>query len=164
MQTAKSGDSVTVVYDGMLKGGDIFESSEDNGPLNFKLGEGSVMAGFEQAVIGMAIGESKTIMIQPQDAYGLHQEELVHSVKRSTWDEKAEIKPGVVVGMTMEKDGKTHQIPAMITEINGDMVTIDFNHPLAGKEIIYHISLQKINEQGKTESCNCPPSGCGCSC
>ena len=163
METAKPGDSVTVLYDGSLENGEVFESSSESGPLDFRIGTGSVMPGFEQAIIGMKPGELKKIKIEAKDAYGLRQEELVHTVSRSSWSQEAEIKPGVVVGMTMEKEGKEHQIPAMITEISEENVTVDFNHPLAGKDIFYQITLQKINGQEAADSsANPPDSGCGC--
>jgi FKBP-type peptidyl-prolyl cis-trans isomerase 2 len=144
MLKAKPGDLVTVIYEGIIENGEIFESSEDTGPLQFRIGTGSVMAGFEEAVIGMGINESKEIRLQPEEAYGLPKEELIHTIGRSTWDENADIKPGVVLGMTMEKDGKQHQVPAMVTAVAGDMVTIDYNHPLAGKQVIYKITVQNI--------------------
>jgi FKBP-type peptidyl-prolyl cis-trans isomerase 2 len=144
MLKAKPGDLVTVIYEGIIENGEIFESSQDTGPLQFRIGTGSVMAGFEEAVIGMGINESKEIRLQPEEAYGLPKEELIHTIGRSTWDENADIKPGVVLGMTMEKDGKQHQVPAMVTAVAGDMVTIDYNHPLAGKQVIYKITVQNI--------------------
>ena len=102
------------------------------------------MIAFEKAVLGMEINESREIRLQPEEAYGLPKEELIHTLSRSIWDEKADIKPGVVLGMTMEKDGEQHQVPAMVTEVSGDKVTVDFNHPLAGKQILYKITLQNL--------------------
>jgi FKBP-type peptidyl-prolyl cis-trans isomerase SlpA len=92
----------------------------------------------------MGINESKEIRLKPEEAYGLPREDLIHTLSRSTWDKNADIKPGVVLGMTMEKDGEQHQVPAMVTAVSGDMVTIDFNHPLAGKQIFYKLTLQNI--------------------
>lgn len=144
MLKAKPGDLVTVIYEGILENGEIFESSQDTGPLQFRIGTASVMLAFEMAVIGMEINESKEIRLKPEEAYGLPREDLIHTLSRSTWDKNADIKPGVVLGMTMEKDGEQHQVPAMVTAVSGDMVTIDFNHPLAGKQIFYKLTLQNI--------------------
>jgi FKBP-type peptidyl-prolyl cis-trans isomerase 2 len=144
MLKAKPGDLVTVIYEGILENGEIFESSQDTGPLQFRIGTASVMLAFEMAVIGMGINESKEIRLKPEEAYGLPREDLIHTLSRSTWDKNADIKPGVVLGMTMEKDGEQHQVPAMVTAVSGDMVTIDFNHPLAGKQIFYKLTLQNI--------------------
>ncbi len=159
MEGVKPGDKVSVTYDGYLENNEQFESSADTGPLDFTVGTASVMACIEQAVLGMTINETKTIAVNPENAYGLHRQELVHQLPRTTWPAEADIKPGLVVGMTMEKEGKDHQVPATITEINGDMVTIDFNHPLAGQKIIFRITMQSVN--GKSEPL--PMAGGGCS-
>ena len=144
MQTAQPGDMVTVIYEGMIENGDIFESSADTGPLTFRIGTGSVLPGFEEGIIGMGINESREIVLPSDQAYGRHDENLLHTVSRSSWDAGADIRPGVIVAMTMEKDGANHQVPATVTEVAGDMVTVDFNHPLAGKTILYRITLQKL--------------------
>ncbi|MFZ5759067.1 MAG: FKBP-type peptidyl-prolyl cis-trans isomerase [Thermodesulfobacteriota bacterium] len=160
MKTAQPGDIVTVVYDGLLDNGEVFETSTDTGPLEFHIGTGSVMAAFEEAVIGMTANETKEIVLSPEATYGAHRPELVHSISRSFWDDNADIRPGVVVGMNMEKDGVQHTVPAMVTSVAGDNVTIDFNHPLAGKSITYRITLQKIrsNRPAQTNAAG----GCGC--
>lgn len=164
METVKPGDKVSVIYEGYLENNEQFESSADTGPLDFIVGTASVMACFEQAVLGMAINETKTIAVEPENAYGPHQPELVHQLPRSTWPAEAEIKKGLVVGMTIEKEGKEHQVPATITDITDETVTIDYNHPLAGQKVIYQITMQSIN--GKTEPlpmADGPAGGCsGC--
>lgn len=144
MQPAQPGDQVTIVYDGILASGEVFESSADTGPLEFTLGDGTIMPAFEAAVLGMAAGESKNIKVPPQNAYGQRNEELVHTVPRSAVNTQADLVPGMVIGMTMERDGKAHQVPAMITGVNGDQITVDFNHPLAGQELIYRITVQSV--------------------
>lgn len=144
MQPAQPGDQVTIVYDGILASGEVFESSADTGPLEFTLGDGTIMPAFEAAVLGMAAGESKNIKVPPQNAYGQRNEELVHTVPRSAVNTQAALVPGMVIGMTMERDGKAHQVPAMITGVNGDQITVDFNHPLAGQELIYRITVQSV--------------------
>lgn len=160
MEAAKQGDLVTVLYEGMLEDGEVFESSNESGPFEFRLGLGTAMPGFEQAITGMKAGEIKKIMMNPENAYGEYKKELSHTVKRSSWDKDTVIKQGVVVGMTMEHDGQEQQVPAMVTAISGDEVTIDFNHPLAGKKVIYVITLEKINGQGGS---SCQAGGCGSS-
>ena len=165
MKTAQQGDFVTLIYEGSLEDGEIFESSSDTGPLNFQIGSGTVMPCFEEGVIGMKIEETKAINLAPKEAYGERQDELVQSINRSSLGKNADIKPGIVVGMDMEKDGQTHQIPAMVTDVQGDMVTIDYNHPLAGKEIIFKITLKEIKKEAPTIPLATPSlsgSGCGC--
>lgn len=165
MKTAQQDDFVIVIYEGFLEDGKIFESSSDTGPLNFQIGTGAVMPCFEEGVIGMKINETKELHLDPKDAYGERQEELVQSINRSSLGKNVDIKPGLVVGMNMEKDGQTHQVPAMVTDVQGDMVTIDYNHPLAGKKIIFKISLQEIKREAPTIPLATPSlsdSGCGC--
>lgn len=144
MPRAKLGDLVTVIYDGKLETGEIFESSQETGPLKFRIGTGGVMPAFEEGVIGMELDETREIILQPEQAYGQEQKELIHTLPRSTWPPDADIRPGVVLGMSLEKDGKDHKIPAMVTDLMGDLVTINFNHPLAGKKVIFRITLKKI--------------------
>lgn len=144
MRTAQPGDTVTVIYEGMIENGEIFESSADTGPLTFRIGTGSVLPGFEEAIIGMEVNETREIVLPPEEAYGSHDENLLHTVSRASWHAGADIRPGVIVAMTMEKDGASHQVPATVTGVAGDMVTVDFNHPLAGKAIRYRITVQKL--------------------
>ena len=145
MQRVKENDFVTVLYDGLLKNGEAFESSKDTGPLSFQVGNNEVFTAFEDAVIGMAEGETRSITLPPEKAYGAKRPELIHTVDRAVFGKK-EIKQGLVVGMTMEKDGHKHQVPALITEIDGNTVTVDFNHPLAGEELTFKITLQSIDQ------------------
>jgi len=159
MQQVKENDCVTVTYEGFLSNGDLFESSDDTGPLNFQMGTDSVFPGFEQGVLGMAVNETKTITLQPEDAYGPRNEELVITLERSTFGDM-EIEVGMVLGMDVESDGASHKVPALVTSINDDdTVTIDFNHPLAGQELTYKITLQSINQELPEDL-----SGCGCGC
>ncbi len=143
MQRVKENDTVTVVYEGTVNNGDTFESSSDTGPLEFTMGTQSVMPLFEEAVLGMAVGESKSINIPPQDAYGVRHDELVQDIDRAILQEK-DVQPGMTLGLDMEKDGKKHKIPATVTAIKDDAVTVDFNHPLAGQTLTYSITLKEI--------------------
>ncbi len=161
MQPAQTGDQITLVYDGLLASGEIFESSSDTGPLDFILGDGSIMPAFEAAVLGMKAGEIKTIKVPPQGAYGERDEELVQTVPRTAINTQAALAPGMVIGMAMERDGKSHQVPAMVTEVNGDQLTVDFNHPLAGQELIYRITVQSVTSSAEPGNCS-TDSGSGC--
>ena len=147
MQKAKKDDYVTVEYEGTLGDGEIFESSEDNGPLSFVIGQNSVFPSFEEAVIGMAPGESKTALVGSKESYGPRREELVQTINRTALGDQVDPQPGTVISMKMEQEGQEHQVPAMIVEVNDDQVTIDYNHPLAGRDLHYKITLQSIDEQ-----------------
>lgn len=150
MTKAEHGDYVAVVYEGLLDNGEIFESSSDTGTLEFQIGGNSVLPGFELAIAGMRIDEEKTIRLQPDDAYGPRQEDLVHTIGRQTLGENISPKPGMVLGMTIERQGQKHKIPAMVTGVEGDAVTVDFNHPLAGQALTYKITLKKIMKTKQT--------------
>jgi FKBP-type peptidyl-prolyl cis-trans isomerase 2 len=164
MKTAQLNDMVTVLYEGLLENGEIFESSSDTGPLEFQIGTGTVMPCFEEGVIGMAIDETKELHLDAKDAYGEKQEELIHTVDRSLLQKDLDLKPGMVVGFNVDKDGETHQVPATITKIEGDAITVDYNHPLAGKKIIFKVTLKGIKRQAPAIPVvdpSAPAAGCG---
>lgn len=159
MQKVTENDHVTVTYEGMLSNGEVFESSEETGPLNFQLGTDSVMPGFEKGILGMTINETKTITLTSEESYGPRNEELIHTIERNSFGDN-DIKAGMTLGMTVEKDGENHQIPATVTEIKDDKVTVDFNHPLAGQELTYQVTVRAIGQETKSDSTDC---GSGCS-
>ena len=155
MQKVKEGDYVTITYEGTLASGEIFESASEESPFEFALGQQCVFPSFESGIIGMAPGESRTIKVGPEEAYGKRRDELVQTLNRSAFGEKAEPQPGMIVGMTMEKDDQNHQVPAMIMAVDGDQITVDYNHPLAGQELLYRITLQTIAEAEESADANC---------
>jgi peptidylprolyl isomerase len=141
MSVAKSGDAVQVHYRGTLDDGSEFDSSAGGGPLRFSLGEGNVIPGFEQAVVGMRIGERKTVRIVAGEAYGERQEGLVMRVPRDQFpmDIDAEIGAQLIVGQV---DGS--ELPVVISDVSLDAVTLDANHPLAGHDLTFEIQLVAI--------------------
>jgi FKBP-type peptidyl-prolyl cis-trans isomerase 2 len=168
MQRVEKGDLVTVEYEGRTKDGDTFENTAETGPLQFKVGKGHVLPAFEQAVLGMRVSETKIIEIPAENAYGPKVAELVQSFDRKVFGERINPTPGMVLAMSMDKDGEKKQVPGMVTEVSGNMVTIDFNHPLAGQTLLFRITLKAIGETaGPEDGCtpaaggSCPSSGCG---
>lgn len=160
MQRVSANDSVTIVYDGLLSTGEIFDSSRETGPLQFQLGTGSVLPAFEQAVLGLAVQESKSITLAAKDAYGLKNKDLIMTVSRQGFTDQA-VTPGMILGMSMEKDGEQHKVPAMVMAVDEQTMTVDFNHPLAGHDITYHITLLSIDTPVvKSGDCNCGKEGC----
>jgi peptidylprolyl isomerase len=141
MVQAKVGDTVKVHYTGKLDDGTIFDSSIDHDPLQFTLGEGSVIPGFEQAVIGMVPGDAKTQFIPLDQAYGPYMEEMSVTVDRQQMP--TDIAPEV--GQQLQIQQPTGQvIPVVITEISEATVTLDANHPLAGEDLTFEIQLVEI--------------------
>lgn len=141
MERAKNGDTVSVHYTGKFTDGTVFDSSVQREPLQFTLGEQQVIAGFEQAIAGMATGEKKTVQIQPDEAYGPHHGELVFQVERGNLP--SEIDPEVGQRLTFQRpDGQT--VPLTVTDVSESAVTLDANHPLAGRELTFDLELIDI--------------------
>jgi FKBP-type peptidyl-prolyl cis-trans isomerase 2 len=135
----EEGNKVKLEYKGTLDDGSIFDSSEAHGePLEFEVGSGQVIPGFEDAVKGMEEGEEKTFKLEACDAYGNHNPQLVKPVPRDQMplDEKPE--PGMMLITELPNGAK---IPAVITEVTDETVTIDLNHPLAGKALTFEIKV-----------------------
>ncbi len=144
MRKVQNGDTVNIEYEGRLESGEVVEVSQETGPVEFAVGSGIMPAGFEKALIGMTEGEEKTITLTPDEAFGPRDENLLHTVKISVFGEKIKPKAGMVLGMTLEKEGQPHKVPALVTAVNGEDVSIDFNHPLAGKTLLYKLRLKQI--------------------
>ena len=141
MTQAQVGDMVKVHYTGRLTDGTTFDTSLERDPLEFTLGEGELIAGFEQAVLGMAAGESKTTTIPADQAYGPHHAERVIDVERHHLPSDLQPEIGQQLQMT-RPDGTT--LSVMITTVTETQVTLDANHPLAGQDLIFDITLVDI--------------------
>lgn len=141
MTQAKSGDKVKVHYTGKLSNGRVFDSTVDREPLQFTLGEGKIISGFEQAVIGMNPGESKNVCISSDQAYGPHRKDLVAEINRSEFPASLTPKVGQQLQF-YQPNGQTLRV--IVTEVNESTVTLDGNHPLAGEELTFNIKLLEI--------------------
>jgi len=142
MDTVQEGDTVTVEYTGKLADGTVFDSSDQHEePLKFTVGEGKIIKGFDQAVIGMSVGEEKEVTVPPEQAYGQHNPELVRDLPRNVFPEDQEIQPGMVFMMALP-DGR--QVPVRISEVKEEQVTVDLNSPLAGKTLTFSIKVVSI--------------------
>ena len=135
----KKGDKVKVDYIGKLEDGTIFDNSNDH-PLEFEAGSGQLIKGFDDAVLGMDTEQEKTIKIQPHDAYGEKQPHLVQKVPRSALP-PGEPKEGM---MLLLKSPEGQQFPARITAVSATEVTLDLNHPLAGKTLVFTIRVLNV--------------------
>lgn len=150
MQQVKEGDYVTITYEGTLESGEVFESATAESPFEFALGQQCVFPSFDSGIIGMKQGETKTVKVAPEEAYGTRREDLIHTLNRSSFGGETDPQPGMIVGMTMQKDDQEHQVPAMVMAVDGDKITVDYNHPLAGQELLYKITLLSIAEEPAT--------------
>lgn len=141
MKTAKVNDKVKVHYKGSLSTGEVFDSSEGREPLEFTVGSGQVIPGFDKGIEGMKLDEEKTINIPAEEAYGDIRKELIQDVQKSALPE--EIKPEV--GMKLvSKTPEGQEIPLVVTEVADDTIKVDANHPLAGKDLVFEIKLVEI--------------------
>ncbi|MFN2350309.1 MAG: peptidylprolyl isomerase [Kiritimatiellia bacterium] len=137
----KKGDKVSIHYTGKLNDGTVFDSSREREPLEFTLGSGQVIPGFDNAVTGMAAGEKKTVEIPAAEAYGPHHPEMVVKAERS----KIPSEVNVAVGQRLQSkqpDGRT--VVFNVAEVSDGAVTLDANHPLAGKDLVFDIELVQV--------------------
>lgn len=142
MAQAKIGDTVRVHYHGRLNDGTTFDSSEGREPLQFKVGSGQVIKGFDNGVIGMNIGEKKTVNIPAAEAYGQPDEKNFLEYPKSDFPEGMTPEVGLELHVS---DEQGNQYPVVISEIKGETVVLDANHPLAGKDLIFDIELVSVN-------------------
>ena len=137
---AKEGNFVKVEYTGSFEDGTIFDSSEKHGqPLQFQVGMKQMIPGFEKAVMGMEVGEEKEVTLNPEEAYGQVNEELIQKVPKDKTPPEVEV--GMILGMNLP-DGK--QVPARVTGVNDQEVILDLNHELAGKTLHFKIKVVEI--------------------
>lgn len=134
----QSGDTISVHYTGKLENGEIFDSSSGRRPLTFTVGTGQIIRGFDEAVVGMAVGETKTVTMAPEMAYGPRQVELIVDIPKDTVPEGMEIEKGMMIELI---DPQGNKIPAEVFEILDEVVKMDLNHFLAGKTLVFDIEI-----------------------
>ncbi len=142
MSEATKGSVVKVHYTGKLEDGTVFDSSEGQEPMEVELGANGVIPGFENGLLGMKVNEKKTINISIEDGYGPRREEMVMDVTKSDFPEN--ITPEVGLQLTMENDSG-QEVPVTISKVEGDKVTLDGNHPLAGKVLVFDLELVDVS-------------------
>lgn len=141
MAQVSYGDTVKVHYTGKLEDGTVFDTSRNRDPLQFTLGSGQILPGFEQTLIGMTPGETKTAKIPADQAYGPYREDMVQQVDRKNFPEHLEPQ----IGQQLEaRRGDGQPLIVTVTEVSETSVTVDANHPLAGKDLIFDIQLLEI--------------------
>jgi peptidylprolyl isomerase len=164
MQTVENGNFVSVHYNGTLEDGEQFDSSKGRAPLEFKVGAGQMIKGFDAAVMGMAVNETKTVTLTPDEAYGERDDNQTHDFPRDQVPPDMDPQVGQTIGLTTPQG---QQIPARIIAVDDQKVTFDLNHPLAGKTLIFEIEVVSISDAptqqpaGCGSGCDCS-SGCGC--
>jgi peptidylprolyl isomerase len=169
MGKVENGLYVQVEYHGTLTDGQVFDSSRGRQPLEVKMGCGQLIQGFENALMGMSLNEKKTVTLPPEEAYGHRDETQKRSFPR------AEVPPQMnpQVGQTVALSGPSgQQVPGTISDVSNEEITVDLNHPLAGKTLVFDIQVVGITEEptqmAPTCGCDCSSasseSGDGCAC
>ena len=146
MQQAQNGDKVKVHYHGKLRTGETFDSSQGREPLEFELGSGQVIKGFDEGIKGMQVGDKKTIEISVVDAYGEKQQEMIIEFPKDQFPPDMNPESGMQLMMS---NGSGQQFPVTIVDVKDDSVILDANHPLAGQELIFDLELVEITPQSR---------------
>jgi FKBP-type peptidyl-prolyl cis-trans isomerase SlpA len=142
MSQVKKDDKVKVHYTGKLSNGEVFDSSIEREPMEFQVGSGQLIPGFENGVIDMKVSEKKTIVIPSEEAYGEARKELIQEVPKDRLPE--DIKPEVGMGL-VSKTPEGQEIQLVVKEVKDDAIVVDGNHPLAGQELTFEVEIIEIN-------------------
>lgn len=144
MEKVENGKFVSVHYTGTLSDGMVFDSSQGRAPLNVKMGAGQLIAGFEAALLGMMVGENKTFTLEPDQAYGDRDESLTKIFERTGLPDGFEPEVGQTLSLQNAQGG---QVPAQVTAMDERTVTVDLNHPMAGKALTFAIEVVNVSDQ-----------------
>jgi peptidylprolyl isomerase len=159
MAKVKNGDYVQLHYTGTLEDGSVFDSSDGRAPLEFQVGAGGIIRGFNDAVLDMAVNEEKRVVLPPTEAYG----DLREDLKR---DFPADMLGGqsVEVGQKLRFSSPHGPVTGTVLAIEPDKFVVDFNHPLAGKTLEFNIKVVGVTDAPTQTSCSCTPSTCSAGC
>ena len=146
MQQVQQGDKVKVHYHGKLTDGTTFDSSEGREPLEFEVGAGAVIPGFDNGVMGMTVGDKKTVNIPAEEAYGPKVDELVMDFPKERFPDDMQPEIGMQL---MMNNGSGQQFPVTIVEVKDEIITLDANHQLAGKDLVFDIELVDIESKSR---------------
>jgi len=160
-EAVKAGDTISVHYTGRLTTGEAFDASKQGAPLAFTVGSGALIKGFDKAVVGMVKGEKKTVTIEPEEGYGLRNEELYVEIPVTAIPDGMQLVPGAQVELA-SPDGSP--MPAVVADVGEEMVRMDLNHFLAGKALEFEIEIHDTGlepQGGSHHGCGCHDDNCG---
>ena len=158
MEKVETGLYVSVDYKGTLQNGEVFDTSQGSQPLEVKMGVGQLIEGFERELLGMSLNEKKTFTLNPDDAYGQRDESLTREFARADLPPEMEPRIGMMIALR-SPDGR--QMPAKITHLDDEKLSVDLNHPLAGESLTFEIEVVGINDAPTQSHTGC---GSGCDC
>ncbi|WP_306547440.1 peptidylprolyl isomerase [Desulfobulbus sp.] len=146
MHSVQLFDTVSVSYTAALPSGEVIENVPEDKPITLTIGAGRILKAVEASLMGVEVGQTRTVHIQPEDAYGPYYKSLVHEIARATFAGRIDPKPGMILSLAVEKDGVQQQVPATVLAAGKESVTIDYNHPLAGRPITYEVKVHAIGK------------------
>jgi FKBP-type peptidyl-prolyl cis-trans isomerase SlpA len=139
--TIGPGSQVTMYFSLSLQDGTVADSTEDGEPMTFTMGDGSLIEGLEMVLYGLKAGDKQCIAIGPRDAFGFPDQENIHTLPRSEFSAELPLEEGVIIGFSTPSG---EEVPGVIQEVGEDQVVVDFNHPLAGHEVIFDVEILDI--------------------
>lgn len=146
MTTVQQNSIVTISYTGKLSNGTVFQTVSQAEPLTVTIGNLDIPPTLEQALIGMSEGESKPVHIEPDEGFGPRRKDLLQTLSRSIFGKDKELQVGMILSLKIDREGSEHQVPATIVELNPETLVVDYNHPLAGHDLIYEITVLTIGK------------------
>lgn len=141
MKTVETGNVIQVHYTGTLGNGEVFDSSEGRDPLQVTVGQGQLISGFENELIGMELNEKKTFTLEPEEAYGERDDEAMRRFPRKELPSELQVEEGQMLALSTPEG---QQIPAKVAQVDDDAITLDLNHPLAGESLTFAIEVVNI--------------------
>jgi peptidylprolyl isomerase len=159
VEKVEDGLYISVDYKGTLQNGEVFDSSQGNQPLEVQMGVGQLIEGFEKELVGMSLNEKKTFTLNPEDAYGKRDESLTRDFARADFPPEMEPRLGMMIAL-QSPEGR--QMPARITQLDDEKLSVDLNHPLAGESLTFEIEVVGISSDPTQSHAGCG-SGCDCS-
>jgi len=159
VEKVENGLYVSVDYKGTLQNGEVFDSSHGRQPLEVQMGVGQLIAGFENELMGMALNDKKVFTLDPENAYGQRDESLMRDFARA--DLPPEMEPEVGMMLALQSP-EGQQMPAKITHLDDEKLSVDLNHPLAGESLTFEIEVVGISDSSTQPNAGCG-SGCNCS-
>lgn len=145
MKIEKS-DIVTLAFTGKLDNGTEFMNVSEDKPLEVTIGNSELPPTVENALVGLEVGQSRTIRVSPDEGFGPRMKDLVQTITNKEFIKRINPKPGMLISLKVDRDGQQHQVPATVIEVNEDSVVVDYNHPLAGHELVYEVSILNIQK------------------
>lgn len=142
MKQVEEKDTVVITYIGTLENETVFETVKKTKPKTIDLSDENTPLPFKITLPGMKVGETRVVKMKPEEGeYGIRRGDLLHQIPKTKFTDKIEPKVGLVLSMNVEKDGVNHQVPATIVEVSNELITVDYNHPLAGHSLNYEVTV-----------------------